>query len=133
MKKILIVDDLPEIAELVELTIKIRDFKILRASNGPDALEIAKREKPNLILLDIMMPEGGMDGFEVCGKLKGDPETRSAVVILLTSLKEEAAKLQGFRAGADGYFTKPFSPLSLIQKIDEILSDETEGMKRKPV
>ncbi|MCK5055887.1 MAG: response regulator [Candidatus Aminicenantes bacterium] len=121
MKKILIVDDQPEVRELVEVTLRVGDFKILQAENGPKALKIARAEKPELILLDVMMPEGGMDGLEVCEQLKKDPETAGITIIMLTAKGQEIDKERGNQVGADDYFTKPFSPLKLINKVEEVL------------
>ena len=122
MKKILVVDDQKEIRELVEITLRMGDYQIFQAGTGPEAIEIARREKPNLMFLDVMMPEGGMDGFDVCAKLKNDPETAGITIIMLTALGQEEDKGRGSAAGADDYFTKPFSPLKLMKKTDEILS-----------
>lgn len=121
MKKILIVDDQVEVRELVEVTLRIGDFKILQAENGPKALEIARVEKPELILLDVMMPEGGLDGFEVCEQLKKDPETAGLTIIMLTAKGQDVDKERGKQVGADDYFTKPFSPLELMNKVEEVL------------
>lgn len=122
MKKILVVDDQKEIRELVEITLRMGDYQIFQAGTGPEAIEIARREKPNLMFLDVMMPEGGMDGFDVCTELKNDPETAGITIIMLTALGQDEDRERGNAAGADDYFTKPFSPLKLMQKTDEILS-----------
>jgi len=122
MKKILVVDDQKEIRELVEATLRIGDYKIFQAGTGPEAIEIARCEKPDLMFLDVMMPEGGMDGFDVCGELKNDPKTASITIIMLTALGQDEDKERSREAGADDYFTKPFSPLKLMNKVDEILS-----------
>ena len=121
MKKILIVDDQIEIRELVEITLRIGDYNIFQAEDGPQALEIAKAENPDLILLDVMMPKGGMDGFEVCEALKKDSETAGSTIVMLTSKGQEADKEHARKVGADGYFTKPFSPLALMNKVEEVL------------
>ncbi|MCH8326121.1 MAG: response regulator [Bacteroidetes bacterium] len=121
MKKILIVDDQDEVRELVEVTLRIGDFKILQAENGPKALEIARAEKPELILLDVMMPGGSIDGFEVCEQLKKDPETEGIIIIMLTAKGQDIDKQRGREVGADDYFTKPFSPLELMDKVEEVL------------
>lgn len=122
MKKILIVDDQIEVRELVEVTLRIGDFKILQAENGSQGLEIARAEKPELMLLDVMMP-GGMDGFEVCEQLKKDPQTSGITIVMLTALGQDVNKERGKEVGADDYFTKPFSPLALMNKVDEVLGD----------
>lgn len=123
MKKILIVDDQIEVRELVEVTLRIGDYKILQAENGPQALEIARAEKPEMMLLDVQMPQGGMDGFEVCETLKKDPQTSGITIVMLTSMGQEVDKARGKEVGADDYFTKPFSPLALMNKVDEVLGD----------
>ena len=122
MKKILVVDDQIEIRELIAATLRIGDYLIFQAGTGPEAIEIARCEKPDLMFLDVMMPEGGMDGFDVCTQLKNDPETAGITIIMLTALGQEEDKERGSAAGADDYFTKPFSPLKLMNKVDEILS-----------
>ncbi len=121
MKKILVVDDQKEIRELIEATLRIGDYLIFQAGTGPEAIEIAEREKPDLMFLDVMMPEGGMDGFDVCAQLKNDPKTDGITIIMLTALGQEEDKERGSAAGADDYFTKPFSPLKLMNKVDELL------------
>jgi CheY-like chemotaxis protein len=122
MKKILIVDDQPEIRDLIATTLRIGPYQIFQAANGPEALELAQREKPDLILLDVMMQVGGMDGFEACRRLKTDVETSSSFVMMLTARGQKSDLEQGFAAGANGYFIKPFSPLELMTKVDEVMN-----------
>ena len=122
MKKILIVDDQVEVRELIEVTLRIGDFQILQAGNGLEALSIARKDMPDLILLDVMMPEGGLDGFEVCEILKNDPRTSAITIIMLTAKNQVADKERGIEVGADDYFIKPFSPLDLMRKVEQILS-----------
>ena len=120
MKKILIVDDRAEVRELVEVTLRSSEYMSLQAESGEKAIEIAKAERPHLIIMDIMMP-GGIDGLETTRILKNDPETRESIIIMLTAKGQEIDKEEGFKAGADDYFVKPFSPLDLIRKVDEVL------------
>ncbi len=120
MKKILIVDDEPGIRELVEMTLGVDDYEILKAENGKMAIEIAKAEKPDLTIMDVIMP-GGIDGLQATRILKNDPETRMGTIIILSAKGEESEREEGFDAGADDYFTKPFSPLALIKKVQEVL------------
>ncbi len=120
MKKILIVDDQLEVRELVEVTLKAEDYKILKAESGEEALEIAKAEKPDLIIMDIMMP-GAIDGIEATRLLRKNPATKDSRIIMLTGKGQEQDKQIGLEAGADDYFIKPFSPLKLIQKVEEAL------------
>lgn len=120
MKTILIVDDKVEVRDLVEVTLRGGDYRILQAENGTQALEIARAEAPDLMLLDVMMP-GGKDGFEVCDELKSDPATKNITIIMLTAKGQEVDKARGSEVQADGYYTKPFSPLELLQKLEEVL------------
>jgi len=120
-KKILIVDDQLEVRELIHVTLRSDDYEILQAEDGPSAIEIATRELPDLMLLDVMMPRGGIDGFQVCAKLKEDPSTAKINIVMLTAIQQEIDIEKGRQAGADDYFTKPFSPLKLIEKVAEIL------------
>jgi CheY-like chemotaxis protein len=120
MEKILIVDDQLEVRELVEVTLRVGNYQILQAQSGEEAIEIVMSEKPSLIIMDIMMP-GGMDGLEATRILKNDPETKDCKIILLTAKGQQIDIEKGFAAGADDYFIKPFSPLELIKKVEEIL------------
>ncbi|RZB34548.1 MAG: hypothetical protein SRB1_00316 [Desulfobacteraceae bacterium Eth-SRB1] len=120
MKKILIVDDEFEIRRLVDMTLRIEDYQILQAESGEQAIEIVKAEKPDLIIMDIMM-QGEMDGLKATRILKNDPETKGCPIIMLTSKGQSYEREEGLAAGADDYFTKPFSPLALINKVAELI------------
>jgi len=119
MKKIMIADDEEMIRKLVLATLENKDYSILEAVDGKQALAIAQEEKPDLLLLDVNMPK--KNGFEVCKALKSDPETKSIHIIMLTGQTKEMDIKAGKRAGADDYFTKPFSPLSLLEKVGSVL------------
>ena len=116
MKTILIVDDMVEIRELIRVTLEMEDYQLSMAENGGQALELAFSHPPDLILLDVKMPEGP-DGIEVCRRLKTDSRTRNVPVFLLTSGGQEVDVEIGFQAGADAYLVKPFSPLNLLNKV----------------
>ena len=120
MKKILIVDDQVEVRELVEVTLRVEDYQIFQAKSGEEAIEIAKAEKPELIIMDIMMP-GGMDGLEATRIIKNEPETKDCIIVMLTAKGQQADREVGLEAGASDYFAKPFSPLELIRKVEETL------------
>ena len=120
MKKILIVDDQLEVRELVEVTLRVGDYQIQKAKSGEEAMAMVKAEKPDLIIMDVMMP-GGMDGLEATRILKSNPETKSCIIIMLTAKGQQTEIERGFEAGADDYFVKPFSPLELIKKVEEKL------------
>lgn len=120
MKKVLIADDLPKVVELVRVTLEDEDYKIIDASDGKQTLKKAREEKPDVILLDIMMSK--MDGFEVCRQLRKDPQTKKIPIIMLTAKGQEVDKKKGREVGANDYITKPFSPSALLSKIEEILT-----------
>ena len=120
MKKVLIVDDEKEVRRLVEVTLRSGDYEIFQAEDGEKAIEIARAEMPDLIIMDVMMP-GDIDGFEAARTLKSDPETKAITIIMLTAMGQETDKKKGSEVGADDYFVKPFSPLELIKKIEEVL------------
>lgn len=122
MKKILIVDDQPEVLELVSVTLEIGPYQILTAKNGKQALELATKELPDLMLLDIQMP-GELDGIDVCRELKSNEATKGIHIVMLTAKGQDFDKELGRDAGADDYFVKPFSPLELIKKVEELLGN----------
>jgi len=121
MKRILIVDDEEKVRKLVEVTLSVGELEILHAASGDEALGVIRETKPDLILLDIMMP-GKLDGLDVCRILKKDPETKDIYIIMLTARGQQVDKENGLAAGADDYFVKPFSPMELMDKIDNILA-----------
>ena len=120
MKKILIVDDQIEVRRLVEITIRADDYQLFQAESGEKAIEIVKAESPDLIIMDLMMP-GQTDGLEATRILKSDPETKDSIIFMLTAKGQNTDKEKGFEAGADGYFSKPFSPLNFLKKVEEVL------------
>ncbi len=115
-KTVLVVDDESRMVEFIAMNLELEGFRVVRAANGSEALEKASREHPDLVLLDIMMPE--MDGFET---LEGLRETSSVPVIFLTAKNEEVDRIKGLDLGADDYITKPFSPRELVSRIRAVL------------
>ncbi len=120
MKKILIADDRSEVVELVKVTLEGEGYLTIDASDGREALEKIRKEKPDLILLDIVMPK--MDGFEVLSELKNDSQTEDTPVIMLTAQGQKLDQEKGKELGATGYIIKPFSPSALLERIEEILA-----------
>lgn len=118
-KKILLADDQEGVRELVGATLGEDEFDLLQAADGRQALEMARANLPDLILLDVMMPR--MDGFQVCRELKDDASTRHIKIIMLTAKGSDSDVQRGNNSGADGYFSKPFSPLALLTQVHEIL------------
>lgn len=119
-KKILIVDDLGELRKLIRMTLEFGDYELHEADNGVRALELVESIKPDLIVLDVMMP-GELDGFQVCERIKKDEKTREIHVLLLTARGQESDVEKGKNVGADSYLVKPFSPLELIELIQKEL------------
>ncbi|RJR26231.1 MAG: response regulator [Candidatus Latescibacterota bacterium] len=118
--KILVVDDEVNITQILQFSIGAEGFEVLTAQNGEEAIEKARREQPDLIILDIMMPK--IDGYEACRILKANPLTRNIPVVLLTAKGREIDKRLGFEVGATDYIVKPFSPNKLIERIHRLLS-----------
>lgn len=118
-EKILVVDDEDHIVELISYNLINSGYKVITANNGIDAVRIAKEEKPNLMLLDLMIP--GLDGFDVCKSIRNDNETKDISVIMLTAKGEELDKILGLELGADDYITKPFSIRELLARIKAVL------------
>lgn len=116
--RILIVDDEEDILDLLEYNLKRENFKIIRAMDGEEAVEKTRDEKPDLILLDIMMPN--MDGIETCRRIRNIPEGKQCYIIFLTARAEEYSEVAGFEAGADDYIAKPIKPRILISRIKAV-------------
>lgn len=118
-EKILLVDDDQDILEFIGYNIKKEGFEVATASNGKDAIEVAKKFKPDLIILDVMMPE--MDGMETCHQMRNMPMLKDTLIVFLTARGEDYSQIAGFDAGADDYITKPVKPRVLISKVRAIL------------
>ena len=117
MAKILVIEDDPDIQQLIHLALEFTGgYEVALASDGPEGLGKAAAERPDLILLDAMMP--GMDGFEVCRRLKGDAATSGIPVVFLTAKAQANEIEEGLRLGAAGYLTKPFDPMKLKDDIE---------------
>jgi two-component system phosphate regulon response regulator PhoB len=119
MSAILVVEDEKDILDLLEYHLKQSKFSVIQAVDGASGLEKARKHRPNLIILDLMLP--GMDGKEVCRAIKSDPETRTIPILMLTARAEELDRVVGFELGADDYVTKPFSPRELVLRVKAIL------------
>ena len=117
--KILIVDDEADILELIEYNLKQEGYQVFTATNGQEAITIAKKVFPDLILLDVMMPK--MDGIEACRLMRTLPEFKQTFMVFLTARNEEYSEIAGFNVGADDYITKPIKPRSLVSRINAIL------------
>jgi two-component system alkaline phosphatase synthesis response regulator PhoP len=118
-EKILVVDDEEHIAELISYNLTSNGYKVITANNGNDAVKLAVEEKPNLILLDLMIP--GKDGYDVCKDVRSNSEIRNTPIIMLTAKSEELDKILGLELGADDYITKPFSVRELLARVKAVL------------
>ena len=122
-QKILIVDDEPDILELIAYNLNKEGYLYITASNGLEAIQMAKKHLPDLILLDIMMPK--LDGIETCRQLRAMPEFKNTYMVFLTARSEEYSEISGFNVGADDYIAKPIKPRALISRINAILRRKT--------
>ena len=117
--KILLVDDEPDILEIVGYNLSLEGYQIVTAVNGKDAIVKAKKELPDLIIMDVMMPE--MDGMEACENIRKIPELSNVLITFLTARSEDYSQVAGFDAGADDYITKPIKPKLLVSKVKALL------------
>jgi DNA-binding response OmpR family regulator len=128
-KKILIVDDEKALVSLVALHMQMTGYEVLFANDGWSAIDICKRDKPDLVILDLMLPK--LNGWEVCRRLRSDEEIKTISVIMLSARGELEDKLRGFGAGADDYVTKPFSPKELVARVKRILDRSVNPKEEK--
>lgn len=124
-KHILVVEDEEDILELIRYNLSKEGFKVTCANSGELGLSTARQLKPDLMLLDLMLP--GIDGFDVCRALRSEPETRSLPIIMITAKGEEPDMVTGLELGADDYVVKPFSPRVLLARIKSVLRRHQEG------
>jgi two-component system alkaline phosphatase synthesis response regulator PhoP len=117
--KILLVDDEPDILEFMEYNLKKEGYQVLQAKNGKEAVDVAKKEFPHLVILDIMMPV--MDGIEACRVMREIPELQNTLITFLTARNEEYSQLAGFDVGADDYITKPIKPRIMLSRVKALL------------
>jgi two-component system phosphate regulon response regulator PhoB len=131
---ILLIDDERDLIELVRYNVEREGFDVIATHDGREGLEIARKHRPELILLDVMMP--GIDGLEVCRALRRDPDTERTPVIMLTARASESDRIVGLELGADDYLTKPFSPRELVARVKAVLrrtqphADGSQAIKR---
>jgi phosphate regulon transcriptional regulator PhoB len=129
---VLVVDDEKDLVDLVKYHLEKEGLKCLEARDGETALQLAKERIPDLVVLDLMLP--GLDGLEICRKLRKDPKTSSIAIIMLTAKAEEVDRIVGLEMGADDYMVKPFSPRELVARVKAVLrrgqGQDTPAVKR---
>jgi phosphate regulon transcriptional regulator PhoB len=118
-QKILVVEDEPDIRKLIQYNLAQEKFRVLEAEDGEQALKVLQRDKPNLVILDLMLP--GLSGLELCKILRGRPDTARLPILMLTAKAGEADKVVGLEMGADDYLPKPFSPREMVARVRAIL------------
>ena len=121
-RRILVVDDETDLLSMVEMRLTANGYEVITAQDGQEGLDKAKSEKPDLMILDLMLPK--MDGYKVCALLKKDARYSKTPIILFTARAQEDDKQLGSEVGADAYITKPFDPDTLLVKIEELLRKE---------
>lgn len=119
MKKILIVEDQEDIREVIRITLALEDYELLEASDGHDGLALAASCHPDLVLSDVMMP--GLDGLQLCRRIKDDPSLKRTAVVLLSARSQPQDRQAGTRAGADAYLVKPYGPQELLNTINRLV------------
>jgi len=117
--KILVVDDDPGNREVLEELLRLRGHPVVTVASGPEALELVKKDPPDLVLLDVTMP--GMSGYEVCEALRAEPATRLLPIVIITALEGQEEKIRAIEAGADDFLNKPISPTELIARVKSLL------------
>jgi len=130
-RKILTCDDEKHIVRLIQVNLERQGYEVITAYNGVECLEKVKEDRPDLIVLDVMMPE--MTGFEVLETLKKDPETENIPVIMLTARAQDSDVLRGWQSGVECYLTKPFNPMELIAFVKSIFSMEDGNADEKRI
>jgi two-component system phosphate regulon response regulator PhoB len=127
--KVLVVDDEPEAVELVQFNLTQAGYAVVTAADGAEALDKARKAQPNLIVLDLMLPE--VDGLDVCKMLRRDPATAAIPIVMLTAKAAEIDRVLGLELGADDYITKPFSPRELVLRVKKLLQRDRTGVEQQ--
>ena len=125
-KKILIIEDDPATQRLVDYSLKQEGYQIITASNGLEGIRKALKESPDLIILDVMLP--GMDGFEICYRLRSEPATANLPILMFSAKAQEIDKDTGIKVGADDYLTKPSAPSDIVNHVEKLLAKKKSGV-----
>ena len=128
-RRVLVVDDEPDVLLLCRVNLEFEGYEVLEAGDGVEAMTRVRERRPDVILLDVMMPR--MDGWQVLTELKSDPDLQDIPVVMLTAKVQDQDQIRGWSAGASEYITKPFSPLSLSQVLEDVLNDGPDDEERR--
>ncbi len=124
--RILICEDQDSIRRMIEALVEARGYEVTAVASGTKAIDVAMTESPDIVLLDLMLP-GQYDGWEVCRRLRSDPATKEVPVVIISALDDPDSRKKAADAGANAYYTKPFSPIALLKEIDRIKEQLTKG------
>jgi DNA-binding response OmpR family regulator len=124
-KKILIIEDDPATSRLVDYSLKHEGFEVITALNGLDGIRKARSEKPDLVILDVMLP--GMDGFEICHRLRAEPDTAKLLILMFSAKAQEIDKETGLKVGANDYLAKPAAPSDIISHVEKLLATKRQA------
>ena len=130
-KKVLVIEDDPSVLRFLEYTLRQEGYQVLTATNGLMGIRAARNEGPDLIVLDIMLP--GMDGFEICHRLRAEPETAQLPILILSAKAHEVDKATGLKVGADDYITKPANPSEIANRVEMLLAKKATAMLKANV
>jgi two-component system alkaline phosphatase synthesis response regulator PhoP len=119
-KKILVIEDDPATSRLVDYSLKHEGYEVVTATNGLEGIRKAQSEAPDLVILDVMLP--GMDGFEICHRLRTEPNTAAMPILMFSAKAQEIDKNTGIKVGADDYLTKPAAPAEIINRVEKLLA-----------
>lgn len=119
--RILVVEDQDSIRRMIEALVQARGYTVTAVASGAKAIDVAMTDPPDLVLLDLMLP-GQYDGFDVCRRLRSDPTTRNVPVVVISALDDAESRAKASAAGANAYYTKPFSPIALLKEIERLKS-----------
>jgi two-component system alkaline phosphatase synthesis response regulator PhoP len=121
-KKILVIEDDPATLRLVDYSLRHKGYQVLTASNGLEGIRKARKEKPDVVILDVMLP--GMDGFEICHRLRSEPETAQVLILMFSAKAQEVDRNMGLKVGADDYLTKPVDPGEMVSRVESLLNQK---------
>ncbi len=128
-KKILVIEDDPATSRLVDYSLRHEGFQVIAAFNGLDGIRKATNEAPDLIILDVMLP--GMDGFEICHRLREQPATAKLLILMFSAKAQDIDKNTGLKVGADDYLSKPAAPAEIVRRVNNLLAKKNDAAKNQ--